>query len=55
MPAKVSKVRGGFQVRTPKEVHAKATTQEKAAAQARLLNAIEHGFVPTQKKARKRA
>lgn len=38
------------QVRTPGGVKAKATTPEKAAAQERLLNAVEHGFKPTGKK-----
>jgi hypothetical protein len=32
-------------------VKAKATTQEKAVRQKRLLDAIEHGFEPTGKPA----
>ena len=47
MPAKVSKVKGGYRVSTPKGVHAKSTTKKKAEAQARLLNAVEHGWKPT--------
>ena len=29
-----------------RKVHSKHTTKEKAEAQMRLLNAVEHGFVP---------
>lgn len=47
MPAKITKVKGGFQVKTPNAVHAKATTKEKAQAQQRLLNAVDHGWAPT--------
>ena len=42
MPAKVTKVKGGYQVKTPNAVHAKHTTKAKAKSQQRLLNAIEH-------------
>lgn len=52
MPANVKKVDGQFQVRTPGGVKAKGTTLRKAKAQARLLNAIDHGFVPRKKKKR---
>lgn len=55
MPAKVSKARGGgYSVKTPNAMHAKHTTLQKAQAQARLLNAIDHGFVPTGKPASSR-
>lgn len=49
MPAKISKVNGGYEVRTPNSVHAKKTTKKKAEAQQRLLNAIDHNphFRPT--------
>lgn len=50
MPVKISKVKGGYQVRTPNQVHAKATTLAKAKAQSHLLNAVEHGWKPTGKK-----
>jgi hypothetical protein len=33
-----------------KEVKAKGTTLKKAKSMIRLLNAIEHGFVPTKRK-----
>ncbi len=48
MPAKVSKVKGGYQVKTPNGVHAKKTTKKKAEAQKRLLNAVDHGWKPTK-------
>ena len=35
---------------TPTGVKAKGTSKEKAEAQARLLNAIDHGFKPTKKR-----
>lgn len=51
MPARVSKnSSGGYTVRTPNAVHAKNTTKQKAESQARLINAIDHGFVPTRGK-----
>ena len=46
MPAKVTKVKGGYKVSTPNGTHAKHTTKAKAMAQARLLNALDHGFKP---------
>jgi len=49
MPVKLQKVKGGVRVSTPNMVHAKHTTPEKAKAQARLLNAIDHGFRPTRR------
>lgn len=49
MPVKITKVGGKYKVSTPNMVHAKGTTKEKAESQARLLNAIEHGYVPTKK------
>ena len=50
MPAKVTKMKKGYQVSTPKGVKAKGTTQQKAEAQARLLNAVDHGWKPAKKK-----
>jgi len=47
MPTKVKKVSSGkYQVATPSGVKAKGTTKAKAKKQQRLLNAIDHGFVP---------
>jgi hypothetical protein len=55
MPVKIRKVKGGYRVSTPGGVKAKKTTKKKAKAQKRLLNAIEHGWKPTQRtKARKK-
>lgn len=51
MPAKVTKTDSGkYKVSTPNQVHAKATTKEKAESQKRLLNAIDHGWRPSGKK-----
>ena len=52
MPVKITKVKGGYQVRTPNSIHSKHTTLAKAKAQKRLLNAVEHGFIPTGKPAK---
>ena len=46
-PVRIKKV-NGFRVSTPGGVKAKNTTKKKALAQKRLLNAIEHGWKPTQ-------
>lgn len=52
MPARVRKVKGGYQVRT-NGVTAKKTSLRKAKSQQRLLNAIESGnFKPTKKRKR---
>jgi len=47
MPVTISKTNGGYRVSTPNGVHAKGTTKQKAEAQKRLLNAVEHGWKPT--------
>lgn len=49
MPVKISKVKGGYSVKTPGGTKAKRTTKAKAEAQARLLRGIEHGMVPRSK------
>jgi hypothetical protein len=50
MPAYTRKLKGGkIRVRTPGGVKAKATTPARAAAQKRLLNAIDHGWKPTRR------
>lgn len=55
MPVKTSKLAGGkVRVATPGGVKARATTPAKAAAQKRLLNAIDHGWKPTGKVPRRR-
>jgi len=53
-PVKITKTgKGAYRVSTPTSVHAKGTTKSKAEAQERLLNAVEHGWHPTGKKAKK--
>ena len=48
MPVTKRKLPSGMvQVRTPSGIKAKGTTPAKAAAQTRLLNAVEHGWTPT--------
>ena len=51
MPVKINCHGQQCSVSTPNMVHAKNTTPEKAKKQARLLNAIDHGFVPSKVKA----
>jgi hypothetical protein len=46
MSVTVTKRGKKYQVKTPNAVHAKGTTKEKAEAQRRLLNAIDHGWTP---------
>lgn len=54
MPVTIRKV-DGYRVSTPRGVKAKSTTAAKAKKQKRLLNAVEHGFKPTGKAAKKKA
>lgn len=54
MPVKITKTKSGkYKVSTPNGVHAKSTTKEKAKKQARLLNAVEHGWKPKKKASRR--
>ena len=47
MPVKIEKLPGDeVRVSTPGGVKAKHTTFQKAMAQKRLLNAVEHGWTP---------
>jgi hypothetical protein len=51
MPVKITQNSDGtYRVATPNGVHAKRTTKANATKQKRLLNAIDHGFVPTKVK-----
>lgn len=52
MPAKIKKKGDKYQVSTPGGVKAKGTTLRDAMAQAKLLNAIDHGFEPQKGKKR---
>ena len=54
MPVIVKKIKGGYKVSTPHGTKAKKTTKDKAKSQARLLNAVEHGWVPTGKKGKRK-
>ena len=50
MPVTTRKLKGGkYRVSTPGGIKAKGTTQAKAEAQKRLLNAIDHGWKPSKK------
>lgn len=54
MPVKVEKMAGGMmRVSTPGGVKSKATSFQKAMAQKRLLNAVDHGWKPTKMKSPK--
>jgi len=50
MPVKVSKADGKYRVSHGGKISAKRTTKAKAEAQARLLNAVAHGWKPAGKK-----
>lgn len=50
MPVTIRKANGGYRVSTPHGVKAKRTSKRKALSQKRLLNAIEHGFIPRKAK-----
>jgi len=54
MPAKVRKIsrgknKGKYRVSTPNGVKARATTKKNAEKQARLLNAVDHGWKPSKR------
>ena len=49
MPVKIQKNKnGGYKVSTPHGTKAKNTTKANAVKQERLLNAVEHGWQPTE-------
>jgi len=45
---------GTYTVRTPGGIKAKKTTKKKAKAQKRLLDAIDHGFDPEERKRKRK-
>lgn len=45
MPVKIVKTDKGYRVSTPSGTKSKHTTKKKAVSQARLLRALEHGWV----------
>jgi len=54
MPVSIKKTAGNrYKVSTPGGVKAKHTTKKKAEAQKRLIQAVDHGWKPTGKKAKK--
>lgn len=55
MPVEKRKLKSGkVRVSTPSGVKAKGTTAAKAGRQERLLRAVDHGWKPTGKPARRR-
>ena len=50
MPVSIEKKGSKYAVKTPGGTKAKGTSKNKAEAQKRLLNAVEHGWRPTGKK-----
>ena len=54
MPVIMRKTKRGYMVKTPGGTKSKAASLSNAKKQARLLNAVEHGFKPTGKKAKKK-
>jgi hypothetical protein len=55
LPYKLKKNKDGtYDVDSPTKKHASHTTKEKAQAQKRLLDAVEHGFVPDAAKKKKK-
>ncbi len=51
MPIAIRKTRGGrWRVTHGGRVSAKGTTRRKAAAQARLLRGVAHGWKPTRRR-----
>jgi hypothetical protein len=54
MPVKTKKTKCGYSNSTPGGSKGKCMTKKNAAAQKRLLNAADHGFVPSHEKMKKR-
>jgi len=50
MPVRIEKIDGSYKVSTPHGTKAKHTSLAKAMMQRKLLNAVEHGFVPRRNK-----
>jgi len=51
-PVRIKKV-DGYRVSHGRKVSAKRTTKKKAQKQANLLRAVEHGWTPTKKPAKR--
>jgi len=54
MPVTITKVKGGFRVKTPRMIHAKRTSLANAKKQERILNMAELGKKKKRKEAKKR-
>lgn len=55
MPVKLRKLKSGkVRVSTPGGVKSKGSTPENARKQQRLLDAVEHGFVPSREKLKRK-
>ncbi len=55
MPVTVTKLKSGkYRVKTPNQVHAKATSKKKALGQERILNMVEHGIPVPESWSKKR-
>ncbi len=53
MPVKLRKLKSGkVRVSPPSGIKSKGTTPVKAKKQRNLLNAVEHGWIPTKQKRR---
>jgi hypothetical protein len=52
VPVTTIKTKGGFMNRTPGGIKGQGMTKKNAVAQKRLLNAVDHGWKPSQKKGR---
>lgn len=52
MPVRIKKVSGGYRVETLGGVKAKWTSKGKAERQRKLLEGVEHGWVPGKKRGR---
>lgn len=53
MPVRIKRLKSGkVKVSTPRGTKSRGTSIKKAKAQKRLLNAIEHGWVPGKNKKR---
>lgn len=50
MPVAVRKLRRGYRVTDAGRVTARGTTKARAAAQARLLRAVAHGWHPARRR-----
>jgi len=55
MPVTITKVKGGYQVRTPHMIHAKHTSLANAKKQAAIINAADAGHPFTTKRKKRKS